>query len=166
MPEFFESLHYERPQSAKRAAFAFAFKFDGSIFDYMKSHPKTAQDYQQTNVGFNRNRPGWIDVYHPEKLLPNYDPNTTLLVDIGGGLGNDILKLQGVLPKHLQSSERLVLQDQPSVLDNVSSTAITKMPHDFFKEQPVTGMSRTVRSGSFVQIRQGSTNCKRPRQLL
>lgn len=144
MPDYFKSLDYSRPENAKDAAFAYAFHFNGTIFDFMKSHPQTAQSYEMTMIGFNTDRPGWTDVYAPTNLTENYDPDTALLVDLGGGLGNDILKFQQALPKNLQSPKRLILQDQPQVLEKVQSTAITKMPHDFFTKEPVKGMSKLI----------------------
>lgn len=64
-----------------------------------------------------------------------------LLVDVGGSIGHDLSEFHR---KWSQTPGRLVLQDLPDVVDKAVSlpSRIQAMPHDFFTEQPVKGMSR------------------------
>ncbi len=62
-----------------------------------------------------------------------------LLVDVGGGLGQDLLELR---TKHPELAGRLVLQDQPNVIKQVGKAekGIELAVHDFFTPQPVKGI--------------------------
>lgn len=63
------------------------------------------------------------------------------LVDVGGGIGHDLQELK---TKHPNIPGRLVLQDQPSVIDQISQApaSIELTVHDFFTPQPIKGTSR------------------------
>lgn len=70
--------------------------------------------------------------------------NRALLVDIGGGRGQSLLQIKQKWP---QLQGRLILQDRPVVLDSFADLpGIEKMPHDFFKEQPVKRKSFSLLS--------------------
>lgn len=66
------------------------------------------------------------------------DNDAVFLVDIGGGLGHDLEELKA---KHPDIRGRLLLQDQPEVIAQISKTAdgIELTAHDFFTPQPVKG---------------------------
>jgi hypothetical protein len=90
---------------------------------------------------------GWYDVQG--RLLSGFDPSTspTLLVDIGGGKGHDLVAFDNAFGKGDQFyNGQLLLQDQPEVLADVAkdqlSFKIRKMPHDFLEDQPVKGTHR------------------------
>lgn len=84
------------------------------------------------------------------------DPDTPLLVDVGGGKGQAlraILKEYPDIPK-----ERCILQDQSFIIDQAAVEhketpgleGLQLMAHDFFKEQPVKG--RTCFRPSFSSV--------------
>jgi hypothetical protein len=86
----------------------------------------------------------WYDVQ--DRLLSGSEPSTspTLLVDIGGGKGHDLVAFDATFGKGEKSYDgQLVLQDLPQVLADVLeeqlSSKIQKMAHDFFEDQPVKG---------------------------
>lgn len=93
--------------------------------------------------GYALERAKWIDpgcVPVEEVLGQNArtDSDAVLLVDVGGGLGQDIVDFQksyGHLPG------RLVLQDLPTVIESVQGlpTKVEAMGHDFFTPQPIHG---------------------------
>ena len=66
------------------------------------------------------------------------DNNAVFLVDVGGGLGHDLEELKF---KHPRIRGRLVLQDQPEVIAQISkaSHGIELTTHDFFTSQSVKG---------------------------
>ena len=60
-----------------------------------------------------------------------------LLVDVGGGVGQDLLKFHA---KHPDLRGRLILQDLPDVVNNAKVPEyIEAMGHDFFTPQPIHG---------------------------
>ncbi|EXJ79628.1 hypothetical protein A1O3_07907 [Capronia epimyces CBS 606.96] len=86
-----------------------------------------------------------FDALHPvlamfpfaEVLQHGNSPDRPLMVDIGGGRGLALLEIRKGCP-NLQGE--LILQDRPYVLDDITPEdlpGVTKMPHDFFQEQPV-----------------------------
>lgn len=86
----------------------------------------------------------WYDVRG--HLLSGFEASKclTLLVDIGGGKGHDLLAFESTFSQPPERYDwKLVLQDLPQVLDHVADddlgANIVKMPHDFFSEQPIRG---------------------------
>lgn len=76
-----------------------------------------------------------------KEALVGAEEQGPLLVDVGGGKGQDVKK---VLAKFPETAGRIVLQDQQSVIDDVqkSDTALSEVAcqaHDFFTPQPVQG---------------------------
>ena len=67
------------------------------------------------------------------------------LVDVGGGMGHD---LAAFASKNPRISGRLILQDRPSVIGQISDPNPKFEPtaHDFFTPQPVKGKSLLVES--------------------
>lgn len=61
-----------------------------------------------------------------------------LIVDVGGGPGQEII---GLKKRHPELPGRYVLQDLPITLDRLDRVpdGVEKMPYDFFTPQPVTG---------------------------
>lgn len=65
-------------------------------------------------------------------------PGEVLLVDVGGGGGEDITDFARQFPA---AKGRLVLQDLPEVLgkSSIAEARIELLPHDFFNPQPIRG---------------------------
>lgn len=66
------------------------------------------------------------------------EKDEVLLVDVGGGIGHDLLEFKKKIP---DISGRLVLQDQPHVIRQIDqiSNGIESIAHDFFTPQPIKG---------------------------
>lgn len=67
----------------------------------------------------------------------------TIIVDMGGGNGHELLEFRRRFPKSSHPG-RVLVQDLPSTFDHVDISALEAqgvevMPHNFFKPQPVTG---------------------------
>jgi len=72
-----------------------------------------------------------------EALQKGNSPDRPLMVDVGGGRGLALLEMRKGCPS---LRGELILQDRPYVLDDIRPEdlpGVTKMPHDFFEEQPV-----------------------------
>lgn len=85
-------------------------------------------------------RPGlqWFEYFPVETKLHVKSSSAPLLVDIGGGHGQDLIALK---EKHPTVSGKLILQDQSHVIDEIKElpSGIETMSHDFFAPQPVKG---------------------------
>ena len=84
----------------------------------------------------------WLDWFPVQEELLQSVPagdNTPLIVDIGGGRGQDLVAFTQRFPG---AKRRLVLQDLPRVIESNSRLeGIEQMEHDFFTPQPVHGKS-------------------------
>lgn len=91
-------------------------------------------------MGFSRVNRGeeWFETFPVEAKLGNVDPSQTLLVDIGGGIGHDLVIFKNRFPN---LSGKLILQDLPTVVEAARDlpTGIEAIGYDFFNPQPVTG---------------------------
>ncbi|KAK4542160.1 hypothetical protein LTR36_007007 [Oleoguttula mirabilis] len=81
----------------------------------------------------------WFDIYPAASRLSNAGPadsETALIVDVGGGPGQELIQLKAKCP---ELPGRFVLQDLPITLDRIGNlpAGIEKMPYDFFTPQPI-----------------------------
>lgn len=91
---------------------------------------------------YRAGKPNWFDLgFYPvtERLCDQFDANISqvLLVDVGGGLGHDLLDLRA---RHPRLPGKLVLQDRAEVIADASIGAhgvFEATAHDFFRPQPV-----------------------------
>lgn len=94
---------------------------------------------------YHQGRPSWMDIgFYPiqERLIDGAKTGAddVLIVDVGGNKGHDLEEFTHKWPN---TPGRLILQDQPSVISEITSLnpPIEPMVHDFFTEQPVKGLS-------------------------
>ena len=82
--------------------------------------------------------PGFYPV--KERLLEGMTDNRdeVAIVDIGGGMGHDLVELK---KKHPQLPGRFILQELAQVIEQVPQPleGIEATVHDFYTEQPVKG---------------------------
>jgi hypothetical protein len=76
-----------------------------------------------------------------EKLISGAKtgPEEVFIVDVGGNKGHDLEEFKSKWPN---SPGRLILQDQPHVLKEITTLnrAVEPMVHDFYTPQPIKGM--------------------------
>jgi len=73
-------------------------------------------------------------MYHTNHIFEGYTAGP-LLVDVGGNLGKDLDEFRS---RHPGYEDQLFLQDIPNIISKASChPRIQRMPHDFFKTQPV-----------------------------
>lgn len=66
------------------------------------------------------------------------EPDRPFIVDVGGGIGRVLMRIQDEAPNGFGAE--MILQDRKDVLDSIPDETIpgiTKMEHDFFTPQPV-----------------------------
>jgi hypothetical protein len=99
-------------------------------------------------TGIRHSRPSWVTWFPvEEQILQDYREDTTLLVDVGGGWGHDVVAFQ----EKFAPAAPLGLQDLPLVTSQVPAlpSNIEVMSYDFLTDvQPVKGL-RTISSGWF-----------------
>ncbi|KAK7215733.1 hypothetical protein V2G26_003736 [Clonostachys chloroleuca] len=91
--------------------------------DTMKSHS-------------HNNLTPWTEIYPTKTILESAKDDGPLVVDIGGSRGHDLIKF---LQCHPDAAGRLVLQDLPNILHNLTLEGIILQPCDFFESQPTKG---------------------------
>ena len=93
--------------------------------------------------GYSQGRPSWMDAnFFPvqERLIKGAksEDDAVFIVDIGGSIGHDLAEFSR---KHPETPGRLVLQDLPVVVGQITSldAKIERMAYDFYTEQPLLG---------------------------
>lgn len=91
--------------------------------------------------GQRRDRVDWFDSFPVEEILVQgsyKDVQGVLLIDIAGGRGHDV---QAFVRRFPDASGKLVLQDVPAVIDEITDLdeGIVQMKYDFFTPQPIKG---------------------------
>lgn len=77
----------------------------------------------------------WFEFYPVEEKLSVQSPDDTLLVDIGGGIGHDLIAFNKHFPK---LEGKLILEDQSSVVADAKDLPANAkaVGHNFFEPQP------------------------------
>ena len=82
----------------------------------------------------------WLDWFPlQEEVIKDLDSdeNAVTMIDVGGGLGHELLELK---KKYPEIPGRLILQDLSETIKSVPDTkAFERTVHDFFTPQPVIG---------------------------
>ena len=78
----------------------------------------------------------WYEFFPVETKLRVESESSPVLIDIGGGLGHDLVALK---KKHPTLPGQLIVQDLPIVADSIKDlpSGISAMKHDFFAPQPI-----------------------------
>lgn len=139
-PEFLRSTGYQNPENPVNGPFQFAYQTSVSVWDWLAMNPGPLDRFNTYMEGSRANSPHWAD-YFPvqERLLNGVGiEGRPLLVDIGGGRGQDLLGFKSRFPRQ---SGRLILEELPSVIDDIKDLDgdIETLRHDFFSRQPVKG---------------------------
>lgn len=138
LPEYFAERGYRNPGDAFNGPWQYGWRTDKHYWDWQSERP-TYQNACNVVMSISRSVSGmsrgqeWFDFYPVEKLQGA--ENRPLLVDIGGGLGHDLVILQ----KHAPSlSGKMIPEDLPSVIPEVKGLpeGIELVGHDFFEPQP------------------------------
>ena len=137
MPDYLEQNGYKNPDNAFDGPFQFAMQTKLHYFEWLKSSPRDQHAFN-TVMSISRMNRGeeWFKFYPIEEKLQVLSDQHPALVDIGGGLGHDLITLQRNFP-NLRG--RLVLQDLAIVINEIKDLpfGIEAMAYDFFTPQPV-----------------------------
>ncbi|KAH7305261.1 S-adenosyl-L-methionine-dependent methyltransferase [Stachybotrys elegans] len=138
MPEYLAKTGYKNPTSQGDGIFQYTKGCKGTMYDYYEQNSKEGATFNNI-MGSVMTKKSMLDLYpyeEPSDSLPNDSP-TPLLVDVGGNVGHDIIK---ILTEQPDVASRLVLQDRPEVLELAKCPpGVQVAAHDFFTPQPVKG---------------------------
>ena len=99
-----------------------------------------AENFGKLMSSFRDGRAEFLEVYpFAARILDGWtDKDAKLLVDVGGGLGHDVVK---IVEAHPEAKNHVVLQDRPEVVEHAAKPDVMDvMAHDFFEPQPVKGV--------------------------
>ncbi|KAG8532439.1 uncharacterized protein KY384_002316 [Bacidia gigantensis] len=139
IPDYLKQTDYQHPTNIADGPFQFAHKTQKPFFIFLAENPELAQQFNNYMSGYRQGKKSWCDAdFYPLETHLSVDSASTLLVDVGGGLGHDLEELRSEYPA---LPGTLVLQDLPDVIKQVGSDQKTfeLMAHDFFTSQPVQG---------------------------
>jgi hypothetical protein len=148
MPAYFEKNGYKCPTDPCAAPLQYALDTDLIFWDYIEKDPKAFCDFDTFMTASRKNRPIFADWFPvQEQILNGFQPvakneNNVLLVDVGGGRGQDVEMFKNRFPT---APGRMILQDLPrAVMHAKVSPGIEVMAHDFMKPQPIKGSISSV----------------------
>lgn len=142
LPEFLAARKYQNITSNKETGFQMAYKTDSTIFEYMLAHPEHLATLGHLMA---MERPtNWVDAYPVEEEMGDFataNPSAPVIVDVGGGFGQQAVAFRAALSHLDLPASRVVVQDIPQTLASAPRDVegVTFMAHDFFTPQPVRG---------------------------
>ncbi|KAF3405118.1 Demethylsterigmatocystin 6-O-methyltransferase [Talaromyces pinophilus] len=137
--EYFENNGYKNPEDAFEAPFQFAYNTKQHYFDWLQTQPE-AQSAFNSVMTFSQQLRGknWFEIYPVAEKL-NSSSDRVLLVDIGGGVGHDVIAFKKRFPDMVGE---LVVQDLPQVIESIDEAlpdGIIAIGHNMFEPQPIRG---------------------------
>lgn len=137
--DYFELNGYKNPEDAYDAPFQLAYNTKSHYFEWLSQNPTKQEAFNSVMTMSQQLRGAdWFDIYPvQEKLRGSSDQ--VLLVDIGGGVGHDLVAFKKRFPDF---PGKLVLQDLPQVIDRIKEPlpeGITAISHSMFDPQPIRG---------------------------
>lgn len=136
LPEFLAGRKYQDITRNTDTAFNKAFGTDEDLFTWMMKHPEHMKSLGHL-MALQRTA-SWTDSYPLERALASSKPDDTLLVDIGGGFGQQALAFRSKVPDH---PGRVVVQDIASTLQarqlSQPTPGVEFVEHNFFQPQPI-----------------------------
>ncbi|KAI1498355.1 putative O-methyltransferase [Biscogniauxia marginata] len=142
MPEYLKSINYTLPTDLANGPFQAAHKTQLPFFAWLDNNTPYLQTFNNYMSAYRAGKPSWVDPgFYPvtDRLAQGFDSglsNDVLLVDVGGGIGHDLVELKS---KHPSLPGKLILQDRPEVISTVpgANDLFEPTSHDFFTSQLV-----------------------------
>ena len=140
MPEYLATHDYQG-NNPKHGIWQTIKGTDLPLFPYLSLNPQMMNNFANNMAGYASDRGRWTDIYPvSERLLQDVEEDEVVIVDVGGGLGQD---MKNFLRLHPKTGAKLVVQDLPEVIEEAqrrSKEDITFLAHDFFTPQPLKGI--------------------------
>ncbi|KAL2784396.1 S-adenosyl-L-methionine-dependent methyltransferase [Aspergillus keveii] len=146
LPAYLKETNYQNPGSAHNGLFQYAFGTDKESFDFFSSDKEHVQDFNTFMTIQRTQGQQWTEQFNiASRILDGVtiDPAVPLVVDIAGGVGQDLTLVKKTLPATITTTGQLVLEDLPRAIDGVPADLhdpdFTYLRHDMFTPQPVNG---------------------------
>lgn len=95
LPDYFSDRGWKSPGDAYDGPFQYAIRTDLHTFDYLATKPRLQQAFNTTmTLGHRRRAAPWFTYFPVNEKLSNTSPSDVLLVDVGGGEGDDLIRFQ------------------------------------------------------------------------
>ena len=138
LPAYFEAKGspYQNPNDAYDSAFQFALNTDKHSFEWIADHPRLQRAFNVVmTLGRANEAQKWFEYFPVEEKLAVSEPSQIALVDIGGGVGHDLIALKAA---HPGLKGKLMLQDLPVVTASARDLpdGIEALGHNMFDAQP------------------------------
>lgn len=137
--DFLAVNDYKNPTNALLGPWQFATASQKHYFDYLLDKSKEQKDFAEgIKILWDMRGQDWFQFYPVEQRLTVDKQNDVVFVDIGGGIGFDLMGLRQRFPN---LKGHLVLEDLPQVTDQVTQLppSVTALAHDMFTRQPIRG---------------------------
>jgi hypothetical protein len=137
---FLEETGFKCPTDPKNGIMQYALQTKREFYHYLSTRRSQFHDFNLFMAYAMGTRESWHQWYNiQERLLSGYDKSFgPLLVDIGGGKGQDLQAFHEIFNDKYEGN--LVLQDLAPVLDSIEflslHVSIQKVSQDFFTAQP------------------------------
>ncbi|KAJ5675961.1 S-adenosyl-L-methionine-dependent methyltransferase [Penicillium macrosclerotiorum] len=141
VPEYFRQKGFKSPRDARAGPFQYAINTDLETFHYWSTQPRVYETFNILMTGSKGSKLGWTHWFPiKENLLLGCKSaeGSTLMVDIGGGIGTEISEFYINFPSF---PGRLILQDLPPVIRSVKElqAKVERQEYNFFTPQLVRG---------------------------
>jgi hypothetical protein len=137
--DYFELNGYQSPDDASHAPFQLAYNTESHYFEWLSQNADKQEVFNSVMTQSQQHRGAdWFEIYPVQEKL-HASPDQVLLVDIGGGVGHDIIAFQKRFPN---LTGKLVLQDLPQVINTIKDPlpgGISAIGHNMFEQQPING---------------------------
>ncbi|KAK6724222.1 hypothetical protein SNK04_003054 [Fusarium graminearum] len=137
-PDHFKQANYQHP-GLPDGPYQYAHNSSLPFFDWLVANPPYVNWFGSFMSVYRAGNPDWWEFYPvEERLATGFDKSKSdvLVVDVGGGRGHDLLSFSN----GIKSPGRLILQDLPEVIADVTeTTAFESQAYDFFTPKPVHG---------------------------
>ncbi|TVY65553.1 O-methyltransferase asqD [Lachnellula suecica] len=140
MPNYLESTGFQNVTGGP-GPFETSHNTEDGMFQYLNKNPALMSSFNAFMSGSLETRKSWFETFPVQEILlegASTDPDSVLLIDIGGGEGHDVEAFRRTFP---DAPGKLVLQDLPPTIDNIKhlDPVIITQKYDFFTEQTIKG---------------------------
>ncbi|MCJ1400195.1 hypothetical protein MMC11_003399 [Xylographa trunciseda] len=137
LPSFLAANKYANIASSTDGPFQTAHHTPLPVFIWLQQQPDNLHWFNQWMAAQRDGLPTWLSVFPLEAQAAGLDPEGTLFVDVGGGIGHQCQLLKAT---HPTLPGRVILQDLPQTLAHaLPIDGVVQQAHDFFTPQPVLG---------------------------
>ncbi|KPI43781.1 Demethylsterigmatocystin 6-O-methyltransferase [Cyphellophora attinorum] len=142
LPRYFQDKGYCSPDDYTAGPFQYGHQTDLETYSFWLTKPTVINNFNVFMQGGKlKKEHAWTDWFPTQDTIVNgfkASAQAVMLVDVAGGKGRD---LESFRMKHIDSPGRLVLQDLPETIEEISGLhkSIEKVAYNFFTPQPVQG---------------------------